>query len=60
MKQVSQRDYFEMRELGMIDYREGSRNCAIVGRQKPSRARSYYVEDRVLESFNLMKSSERN
>jgi len=55
VKRVPQTDYFEMCGLGLIDFSTSSRNCTIIGKEKPSRARSYFVEDRIVEAYDLMK-----
>ncbi len=51
MKQVNQREYKDMIRLGLIDFSQASRNIAITNRQKKSKARTYYIEDEVVETY---------
>ena len=51
MKQVNQREYKDMIRLGLIDFSQASRNIAITNRQKKSKARTYYIEDEVVEKY---------
>ncbi|TRZ52800.1 MAG: hypothetical protein D4S01_02300 [Dehalococcoidia bacterium] len=52
MKQVPQIDYIAMCKLGLIDFSISKRNCTITGKQKKSKARSYYVEERIVDAYN--------
>lgn len=51
MKQVNQREYKDMIRLGLIDFSQASRNIAITNRQKKSKARTYYVEDEIVDKY---------
>lgn len=51
MKQVNQREYKDMIRLGLIDFSQTSRNIAIANRQKKSKARTYYVEDEIVDKY---------
>jgi len=51
VKQVNQREYKDMIRLGLIDYSPTSRNISIANRQKKSKARTYYVEDGIVDSY---------
>lgn len=62
MKQVNQREYKDMIRLGMIDFSQASRNIAITNKQKKSKARTYYVEDEIVDKYlqGQKFNSERN
>jgi hypothetical protein len=51
VKQVNQREYKDMIRLGLIDFSQSSRNIAITNKQKKSKARTYYVEDEVVDGY---------
>ena len=51
MKQVNQREYKDMIRLGLIIFDPRSRNVAIANRQKKSKARTYYVEDEIVDKY---------
>ena len=51
MKQINQREYKDMIRLGLIIFDPTNRNVAIANRHKKSKARTYYVEDEIVEKY---------
>lgn len=52
MKAVPQIDYFNMVELGWIDWSIHGRNVSTANKQKNSKAKTYYVLDSMKEEYD--------
>ena len=51
MKRVTQDEYKLMVRMGWINFSESGRNVAMCGKQKPSRAKTYFVEDQMADDL---------